>query len=176
MRRILTYPAALLAALIVLFEELVWDRITDLAAWLARMRLVARLEQWVVTLGPYATLALFALPILTLLPVKLAALYLIAHGRTGAGIALIVVAKLIGTTISARLFVLAKPKLMTFALFGVVYNRVVQFKHWAHEVISRWPVVATMRHMVATIRDWGRRLRLFARTLWAEKWTERWRR
>ncbi len=159
LKKIITYPAMLVAAVIVLFEELIWDKITDLVAWLARMRWVARLEAWVATLGPYPTLALFAVPILTLLPIKIVALYLIAHGRVGLGILVVVLAKVSGTAISARLFVIAKPKLMTFPTFVLVYNQVVRFKHWAHDMVAGWPVMPAVRRAVAALKQWGQRFR-----------------
>ncbi|MBF0460784.1 MAG: hypothetical protein HQL87_05250 [Magnetococcales bacterium] len=163
LKRIITYPAMVLAALLVLFEELVWDKVTDLVGWLAHMRWVARLEAWIVTLGPYPTLALFAIPILTLLPLKVLALYLIAQGQVGLGIVVILVAKTTGTAISARLFVIAKPKLMTFATFVVVYHRVVRFKQWAHAVLAGWPVLSALRRAMAVLRAWGQRLRASGR-------------
>ncbi len=165
LKRIITYPVMVVAALIVLFEELVWDKITDLVAWLARMRLVARLEAWIVTLDPYPTLALFTVPILTLLPLKVLALYLITQGQVGLGIVVILVAKITGTAISARLFVIAKPKLMTFPRFVVVYNKVVQFKHWAHDVVAGWPIMPAVRGAVAAIKGWTQRFRSGGRSL-----------
>ncbi|MBF0415864.1 MAG: hypothetical protein HQL79_08870 [Magnetococcales bacterium] len=159
LKKIITYPAMLVAAVIVLFEELIWDKITDLVAWLARMRWLARLEAWIATLGPYPTLALFAVPILTLLPIKIVALYLIAHGRVGLGILVVVLAKVSGTAISARLFVIAKPKLMTFPTFVRIYHQVVRFKHWAHDMVAGWPVMQAVRRAVAALKQWGQRFR-----------------
>ncbi|MBF0342544.1 MAG: hypothetical protein HQL95_16495 [Magnetococcales bacterium] len=159
LKRIITFPVMLLAALIVLFEELVWDKITDFVAWLARMRLVARLEGWIVTLGPYPTLALFAIPILTLLPLKILALYLITHDRVTLGVLVIVIAKVTGTAISARLFVIAKPKLMTFSLFVVVYNKALRFKNWAHELLAGWPLLAVVKRLAVALRARMSRLR-----------------
>jgi len=50
-------------------------------------------------------------------PVKLVALWLIQDGRTSLGIAVIVVAKVVGTAFVGRLFVLVEAQLMTFAWF-----------------------------------------------------------
>ena len=74
-------------------------------------------------LPPYAALALFALPALLLLPVKLAALWLIHQGRTMLGLAIIVIAKVIGTAIVARLFTLSQPALMQLGWFARLYTR-----------------------------------------------------
>ena len=53
-----------------------------------------------------------------LFPLKLLALWLIGQGQTGLGIAIIVAAKLLGTALVGRLFVLVEPQLMTFAWFA----------------------------------------------------------
>ncbi|MBF0285431.1 MAG: hypothetical protein HQL51_13350 [Magnetococcales bacterium] len=156
LRRMLGFPWVVLGALLVLFEELVWNKVEALVALLARWRLIARLETRILTLGRYPTLALFALPMLALLPVKLLALYLIAHGRVALGVGVIVAAKVVGTALSARLFVLAKPKLMTFPLFVRIYNKVLQFKRWAHANLDRWGVTSRLRAMKERIKaGWG---------------------
>lgn len=62
-------------------------------------------------------LALFLVPAIALVPVKLLALWLIKDGRATLGIAVIVVAKVVGTAFVGRLFVLVETQLMTFAWF-----------------------------------------------------------
>lgn len=62
-------------------------------------------------------LALFVIPAVALVPVKLAALWLIEDGQAPLGIAVIVVAKVVGTAFVGRLFVLVETQLMTFAWF-----------------------------------------------------------
>ena len=62
-------------------------------------------ETRVAKLPPYAALIVFtAVPGLILLPFKFAALYLIAHGHQMYGVAVFIVAKLIGTAFLARIF------------------------------------------------------------------------
>ena len=53
-----------------------------------------------------------------LFPVKLVALWLMQAGRPTLGIAVIVVAKLGGTALVGRLFILVESQLMTFAWFA----------------------------------------------------------
>ena len=96
-KKALTLPLVVLAACLILFEDYIWDKVTALVAWLARWRLVQRLERWVLAQDRYTTLALFAVPIACLVPVKLTALYLIASGHVISGILVIVAAKVTGT-------------------------------------------------------------------------------
>ena len=152
LRRAFSLPLMVLAALVILFEDFVWARVTVLVAVLARLRLVARLEAWVLTCGRHTTLALFAIPIACLVPVKLTAVWLIATGHIVTGILVILAAKVTGTAISARLFVIAKPKLMTFETFVRVYNAVLRFGAWARGVIDALGVRAALRAVRERVR------------------------
>ena len=67
------------------------------------------LEAGIMKLPPYAALALFAAPAIMLLPLKIAALWLIGHGRVFLGVLVIVIAKTIGTAVVARLLTLTRP-------------------------------------------------------------------
>ena len=68
--------------------------------WLACS--LASLAIFLTSLPPYAALALFALPALALLPIKLLALWLIGQGRALLGALVILATKVIGTAIVAR--------------------------------------------------------------------------
>ena len=117
-----------LLALIILFEEWGWAPLARMLGWLGRLPLFARVERWVQGLPPYAALALFALPTLALLPVKLLALWLISMGRAGLGLLVIVLAKIVGTAVVARLFMLTQPALMRLAWFARWYARWIAWK------------------------------------------------
>lgn len=117
-----------LLALVILFEEWGWVPLARMLGWLGRLPLFARIERWVQRLPPYAALALFALPTLALLPIKLLALWLISMGRTGLGLLVIVLAKIVGTAVVARLFMLTQPALMQLAWFARWYARWIAWK------------------------------------------------
>ena len=108
----------LLAAALLFFEEWGWRPLTAWAARLAQWPPLARFEARVRVLGPRQALALFLLPSLLLLPVKLAALWLLQHGQATLGLVVIVAAKLLGTALVGRLFILTEPQLMQFAWFA----------------------------------------------------------
>ncbi len=63
---------------------------------------------------------LFLVPAVALFPVKLGALWLIHEGWATLGVTLIVGAKLLGTALVGRLFVLTEPQLAQFAWFARV--------------------------------------------------------
>jgi hypothetical protein len=107
-----------LAALVLFFEEWGWRPLTAWAARLAQWPPLARLEARILGLSPKAALAIFLLPSLLLLPVKLLALWFIHRGAATLGVLVIVAAKLLGTALVGRLFILTEPQLMHFAWFA----------------------------------------------------------
>jgi hypothetical protein len=115
-------------ALVILFEEWGWEPLQRLLARIGRWPGFRWIEGRLRSLPPYAALALFAVPALLLLPVKLAALWLIHQGRTALGLAIIVAAKVIGTAIVARLFTLTQPALMRLGWFARWYTRWTAWK------------------------------------------------
>ena len=123
-----------LLALLILFEEWGWEPLQRALAWVARLPPLAWLERRIAALPPSAALAVFILPTLLLLPVKLAALWLIGSGRAGMGLAVIVVAKLVGTALLARLFQLTQPALMRLGWFESLYRR---WSAWKEALLAR---------------------------------------
>lgn len=117
-KRILTYPLIALAAIVLLFEEWLWHRLIKFGDRLAHLPIIARLENWIAGLPPYGALAFFLVPALSLFPVKVAALFLLAHGHGFLGIATILFAKLIGTAWAARIYHLTSPQLVKIHWFA----------------------------------------------------------
>lgn len=115
-------------ALVILFEEWGWEPLGRLVARLARLPFIAALERLIASLPPYGALAVYAVPFLALLPVKLFALWLIAQGQALYGIAFIAAAKLAGTAALARLFALTRPALMRLEWFARLYTRWTEWK------------------------------------------------
>ena len=100
----------------------------------------AQVERRIAALPPYAALAVFAAPALLLLPVKVFALWLIGRGEPVLGLLVILAAKVLGTAIVARLFVLTQPALMRLAWFEALYTRWVQWKDaLLVRVRASWP-------------------------------------
>jgi len=144
-------------ALLILFEEWGWEPLQAMLGRIARLPPLAWLERRIAALPPYAALGCFVLPALLLLPVKLAALWLIAHGKTGLGLLVIAIAKLVGTAVLARLFALTRPALMRLAWFARWYARWASWKgFWIARVRASW---AWRRARVAKrwlLRHWPR--------------------
>jgi hypothetical protein len=121
---LLSWPVAL----VILFEEWGWEPLERLGGTLARLPPVAWLEQRIASLPPPAALAVFLTPTLLLLPIKLLTLWLIIQGHALFGLLVIVAAKIAGTALVARLFMLTRPQLMKMNWFANLYARWSAFK------------------------------------------------
>jgi len=126
--RVLRGVATLIVALILLFEEWGWRPLAELLARLARFRPWARVEAAIAALPPYPALVVFGLPSLLLLPAKLGALWFLAEGRPFSAAAVLVVAKIVGTALVGRIFMLTKPALMQLSWFARFYNLFIPWK------------------------------------------------
>jgi hypothetical protein len=160
MKRLLTLlkrTFGVLVALVVLFEEWGWEPLQRLMARIARLPVLRHLEALIARLPSWAALAVLALPSLLLIPAKLGALWLIASGKKTLGLAFIVMAKVLGTAIVARLFALTRPALMRMPWFAALYGRWVAWKAaWIATVRASWAwrVGRVMRR--AAQRRWAR--------------------
>ncbi len=129
-----------LLALIIVFEEWGWEPLQRALAWVGRLPGLRSAEARIQQLPPYAALALFAVPALMLLPVKLLALWAIGQGKVVLGTLVILAAKVVGTAIVARLFTLTKPALMQLGWFARGYARWVNWKAGLlAQVRASWP-------------------------------------
>ncbi|WP_431288196.1 hypothetical protein [Roseateles chitinivorans] len=110
-------------AVVILFEEWGWEPLQRAMAAIGRLPVLRQLEAVVRRLPPYLALVVFFLPGLLLLPIKLLALWLIGIGRPGLGLSVIVLAKVVGTAVVARIFALTQPALMSLPWFARLYGR-----------------------------------------------------
>jgi hypothetical protein len=117
-----------LLAIILIFEEWGWKPLARAMAWLGEFKLIARAEKTVASLPPYGALAAFLGPSLVLFPLKLLALYLIATGHAIMAGLLFIGAKLVGTAILARLYMLTAPKLMQIGWFARAHDKLMPWK------------------------------------------------
>jgi hypothetical protein len=152
-----------LLALLILFEEWGWEPLQRALAWVGQLPGLRWLERRIAALPPYAALALFLVPTLALLPVKLLALWAIGQGKLALGTLVILGAKLAGTAVVARLFTLTQPALMQLPWFARGFTRWTDWKnHLLARVRASWPwrVSRVVKHQIhrrwqQLKRGWG---------------------
>jgi hypothetical protein len=164
----LSRPFWVILALLFLFEAWLWDRLQPIVARIvgvipwgfvkpALVRLVDRLS-------PAATLVVFVVPFVLLLPLKFLEFWLLAHRNWLGAIVVLVLAKLLGLGVTAFIFEVTKDKLLRLAWFRRLYAFFIWLRGWAHEKVD--PIVRALRAWSeATIRPIALRLRKWRRVL-----------
>ena len=111
LQRWLTRSLLFCAAVILLLEEWLWRGTARLLRDLARLRPIAACGAWIRRRPPYQALALFVLPLLSLLPLKGVIVLAFLHGRYALGVAVLILEKLIFSAVFAALYQLTAPAL-----------------------------------------------------------------
>jgi hypothetical protein len=164
----LARPFWVALALIFLFEAWLWDslqpivwRVVNVIPW---GRLKPAFIGWVDRLSPRATLVVFVIPFIVLLPVKILELWLLASREWIAALIVLVGAKIIGLGMTAFIFDTTRDKLLQMAWFRRLYEFFVWARSWAHEKVE--PVKRHLREWAhETIDPIIRRLRMWRRLL-----------
>jgi hypothetical protein len=164
----LARPFWVILALLFLLEAWLWDRLAPIVGrivavipwgWIkpALVRLVDRLS-------PQATLVVFVVPFILLLPLKFLEFWFLAHRQWVAAIAVLVLAKLVGLGVTAFIFEVTKDKLLQMAWFRRLYEFFLWARQWAHEKIM--PITQRLREWSRqTVDPVAQRLRRWRRLL-----------
>jgi hypothetical protein len=161
MRRLLR-PLWIFVAAVFLLEAWLWSHLAPAVSWivnrLALPALKARLAAWIARLPAPAAVAVFLVPMVLVLPMKLAGVWLLSRGSWLGALAVLVTAKVVSVGLTAFIFQLTRPKLLQLGWFRWVHARVVALLAWAHRQID--PVKARLRD---TLAPHARRLRALLR-------------
>jgi hypothetical protein len=165
--RWLLRPFLVLLVLIFLFEAWLWDHLAPVVAWgVAQLPLdpvKRRLAVWIGGLPPAATLIVFIVPFILLLPLKFLEVWFLSQRNWVGAIATLIVAKLLGLGVTAFIFDLTRPKLLQLAWFRRFYGWMLWALERAHAVVD--PIKRRIKlwfRMFAPKRA-GRTLRLMKR-------------
>jgi hypothetical protein len=169
-KKLLAAPFVFIAAIVVLLEDWLWDDLRRMAAAIGRLPVFHQIEALIVSLPPYGSLAIFAAPSLLLIPVKLAALWFIAHGQAWLGLATVVGAKVAGTAMVARIYQLTEPKLLRIGWFARLHERFVAFKARIYQVIRSTRLYQTTHRQSQKLREMIRRMLGQRRSFWRRRW------
>ncbi|MBW8848711.1 MAG: hypothetical protein JF607_27595 [Burkholderiales bacterium] len=120
-------------ALLILFEEWGWEPLRRVFALFARLPVIRQFEALLKRLPPRWAFVVLVLPSLLILPIKLAAVWLVTRGHVLLGVGIVVAAKLFGTALLAWLFQLIQPALMQLPWFARVYAR---WTAWKAELLA----------------------------------------
>jgi hypothetical protein len=165
--RRLTRPLLILLAIVFLIEAWLWRHLEPVVESIVTripLRAVkARVAGAVRKLPPAATLIVFIVPVAMLFPFKLLGLWLLAQQQWIAASIVLVLAKLVGVAVTAFVFEVTKPKLLKMVWFRWLYEHVLAWLKWAHDLVA--PIKRRIKRLLRIFRtkQSGRALRLLWR-------------
>ena len=169
-RKLLLAPFIFVAAIVILLEDWLWQDLARLAAWLGRLPVLRSLEAFIISLPPYPALLFFATPALLLVPLKIVALYFLAHGQATMGLLTIVFAKFAGTALVARIFTLTRPQLLRIGWFAWLYVRLLDFKTQIYTTIKKTALYQATHQLRLQLREAFRSWLGRRRSFWRKRW------
>src|ERR1700687_4707118 len=145
MARIWNTPVFILATAYFVVDGVLSHVTQPITVWLAKKRLFERVRLWVISLEPYPSLALFAVPVIILEPAKPLSAYLIGTGHFFAGAVTFITAEVLKLTFVERLFQLNREKLLSIPAFAWGYQ------YWRHmmDVLESMEVWKASRRLAA---------------------------
>src|SRR5215471_17477654 len=159
--KVLTYIAA---GLYLLVDAIFMTVAKPLANWIDKHVPLKRLRDWIRSLPPYPSLALFSVPVIVLEPIKPIAAYLTATGQFLSGALTFIFGELLKLVLVERLFSLTREKLMRIPAFAKLYECYSQAIAWL-KATEAW---RTLESVARSARKYLR-----ARGARAAHWIER---
>jgi hypothetical protein len=144
---------AALALAYVVVDVLLGLLFRPLYRYLAGIGFLERVTAKIRNLNPYASLALFLLPIIILEPAKPIAAYVLATGHVWLAVAIYAVAEILKLVVVERLFQITRDKLLTIPAFAWGYGRWKLASDW----LASTGIWRTARHLVFRGRSACRR-------------------
>jgi hypothetical protein len=154
-------------ALLFLLEAWLWDHLEPLVAWVVNLVPWGRVKTWLArmieSLPPWATLFVFIIPFIVLLPLKFLEVYFLATRNWLGAVGVLLLVKLFGLGITAFIFDVTRAKLLQMAWFKDLYDWVMWLRDWAHEITE--PVRERMQQLTWLLKPQraGRFMRRFMR-------------
>jgi len=145
MARVWNTPVFILATAYFVVDG-VFSHVTQpITVWLAKKKLFERVRLWIISLGPYPSLVLLAVPVIILEPAKPLSAYLIGTGHFFAGAVTFITAEVLKLTFVERLFQLNRNKLLSIPAFAWGY----QYWRRMMDVIESMEVWKASRRLAA---------------------------
>jgi len=150
MRRHLLRPLWIVLALLFLAEAWLWDHLEPIVARVVNLvpwgKLKDRLARLIEDLPPWATLIVFVVPFVIVLPLKFLGIYFLAKRNWLGATAILSIAKLLGLGVTAFVFDVTRAKLLQMAWFRQMYDWVMWLRNWAYDITE--PVRERARQLV----------------------------
>jgi len=145
-KRILKLVTYIAAGLYLLVDVIFMTLAKPIADWIDKHVPLRRLRDWIRSLAPYPSLALFSVPVIVLEPIKPIAAYLAATGQFVGGALTFIFGELLKLVLVERLFSLTREKLMKIPAFARRYG-------WYSQAIARLKATEAWRRLESLARS-----------------------
>lgn len=162
LKRLLTPPLIVLASLLIWCEESIWIWLKRVTSLIAMLPLIRWIETRIIRLPPWIMLAIFFLPLMLLFPLKILAVYWLTRGYWLASLMLIAAAKILGTAVVARMYVVCQPQLMSIAWFKWLHDLFTSTRDRMYAALHALPLYQRARAFLMSVRL---RARLFIKRI-----------
>jgi hypothetical protein len=129
-----------LLALAFLFEAWLWDHLQPIVAAIVNVIPWRRLKVWLARLvdrlPPWASVVVFVIPLIVLLPLKFVEVWFFVHKDWVGVVATLILAKLLGLGVTAFVFDVTRAKLLQIGWFHGLYEHVMAWRVWAHQLVD----------------------------------------
>jgi hypothetical protein len=140
MWRSLTRTFWFIVALTFVVEAWLWDHLEPIVercvALLPMRWLKALVAEQVADLSPPATLIVFAVPAALLFPLKLLAIWFVAHEQWLCAFTTVIFAKLLGLGVTSFLFSVTRDKLLQMDWFRAAYEKMLEWRSMAQQLVE----------------------------------------
>lgn len=176
MRRLMR-PLGFLLAVAFLLEAWLWEQLGPLVARIVALfpleQVRRGLTSLIARLPPHATLLVFVIPGLLIVPFKLAGIWLLTRGHILAGAMTFLAAKALGLGVTAFLFELCRDKLLRIGWFLRFYRLVLRLRAWAQALIepARVAIRAGWQYIVGADISLLRRLSRLRARVWHRRFS-----
>jgi hypothetical protein len=148
LRRSLASCLLFVAAVVLLFEEWLWEKSTAVAARLGRLPLLSDIESWICRRERWSALALFVAPVVVIYPFKALALYAMARGYVTGGVTAFILAKLVATAVFARLYQLTEHAIIQFRWVRRTRAAFLRGRAFVHTWLNAQPAYRRARVLI----------------------------
>ena len=148
-------PVTYVLAVVYFLVDLIFFGLArPISEWVGRHLVSRRLRNWIRSLPPYPSLALFSVPVILLEPVKPIAAYLAATGQLLSATLTFVSGELVKLVLVERLFDLTRDKLLKIPAFAWAYRNYQSARAWL-EATEAWQIIRIIgRSVLAHLANW----------------------
>lgn len=155
MKKTLNSVLIVIAGVLLLCEDWFWSVWRPWVERWAQHPTVAKIEAKIKALQGYEALSAFALPIIALFPFKFAALFVLAKGHIFLGGIVLILAKLCGGTLAARIYALTAPQLLQIDWFARAHAWFFAFRARIYAALDNMP---SWQNFLVRLASWRARM------------------